>query len=331
MNGHESDVLTAFTDVSARIGANPLLTQAAGGNSSIKIAGVMWIKASGQWLVDARQHNIMVPVALEALRAAHKAGEDVENTARFIVGTSSMRPSIETAMHAVMPQTVVLHVHSVETIAVAVRQDAVALLTQKLQGLDWAFIPYVRPGQRLADAIAAQPGHDIYILGNHGLTVGAATAAAAEALVLQVHQRLAGYLRDVIMPDQATLARLSAGTAYQPAPTDISTLATDPASLRVARAGSLYPDHVIFLGCGVAEQLDQQAPLVLLPGHGALLKRDSIPAIIAMSCCLADVARRLPPDAKLQALTQDDEAALLGWDSETYRQTLQRVGQSGPG
>lgn len=327
MNAPENAEFSALTDFSSRIGNNPLLTQGAGGNTSIKIADAMWIKASGQWLADAKHQEIMVPVALKAMRAAYKAGEDVENSSRFLAGETTLRPSIETAMHAVMPQPVVIHVHCVETIAVSVRQDARPLLTEKLKGLDWAFIPYVRPGQKLADAIVLQPGHDIYVFGNHGLTVGAETVAAAEALMMQVNLRLSGYLRDVCPPDQAALARLSTGTNYRPAPAEISTLGVDPASLRVARAGSLYPDHVIFLGCGVSEQIDAGQPLVLVPGSGVLLKQDSQPAVMAMSRCLADIALRIPPDAALCALTQKDEAALLGWDSETYRQTLQRAGK----
>ena len=40
----ELDQLRAL---SARVGADPLLVQAAGGNTSLKDQGVMWIKASG--------------------------------------------------------------------------------------------------------------------------------------------------------------------------------------------------------------------------------------------------------------------------------------------
>ena len=43
--------LAELRDFSARIGADPLLIQAAGGNTSVKADGVMWIKASGTWLV----------------------------------------------------------------------------------------------------------------------------------------------------------------------------------------------------------------------------------------------------------------------------------------
>ena len=44
--------------------------KAAGGNTSIKRDGVMWIKASGRQLADALDDDIMVPVVLEELRAA---------------------------------------------------------------------------------------------------------------------------------------------------------------------------------------------------------------------------------------------------------------------
>lgn len=57
----EYDALRAL---SARVGADPLLVQAAGGNTSIKGDGVMWIKASGTWLRDATAREIMVPVRI---------------------------------------------------------------------------------------------------------------------------------------------------------------------------------------------------------------------------------------------------------------------------
>ena len=39
--------------------------------------------------------------------------------------------------------------------------------------------------------------------------------------------------------------------------------------------------------------------------------------------CLALVLERVPADATLHYLTAADEAELLDWDAEKYRQTLQ--------
>lgn len=48
--------------VSERLGRDPLQVQAAGGNTSVKRDGAMWVKASGTWLADARERDIMVAV-----------------------------------------------------------------------------------------------------------------------------------------------------------------------------------------------------------------------------------------------------------------------------
>ena len=55
--------LAAF---SAELGRDPEQVQAAGGNTSLKEDGVLWVKASGLWLADALTRDIFVPVALDA-------------------------------------------------------------------------------------------------------------------------------------------------------------------------------------------------------------------------------------------------------------------------
>ncbi len=64
-----SPLWDAFLAVSARIGGDIGLIQGAGGNTSLKDDGVLWIKASGRWLVEVEARPIMVPVDLAALRA----------------------------------------------------------------------------------------------------------------------------------------------------------------------------------------------------------------------------------------------------------------------
>src|SRR5689334_9959425 len=60
----------ALKALSAELGADPLRTQAAGGNTSLKRDGVLWIKASGTWLAEALAKPIFVPVSLAPLLAA---------------------------------------------------------------------------------------------------------------------------------------------------------------------------------------------------------------------------------------------------------------------
>src|SRR5215469_7299115 len=98
--------LRALRELSAALGADPLLTQGAGGNTSIKRDGIMWIKASGTWLADALLEDIMTPVRLDPLRKAVADGDPRAPAAVDFVdpdlNANGLRPSIETSVHAII-------------------------------------------------------------------------------------------------------------------------------------------------------------------------------------------------------------------------------------
>ncbi len=329
MNAISQDAeFRALLRYSAAIGGDPSLVQGAGGNVSLKHGDLLWVKASGTWLADAEAQPIMVPVRLPPLLAAIRADDAaaMENAAQFVameLDTVGLRPSIETTMHALLPHPVAVHVHCVETIAWACRRDAEAVLAPLLAGLRWAFIPYLRPGAPLARAILRRlaPNTDVLVLGNHGLVVGGADTQAAGALVAEVARRLRRTPRPAPEPDYAGLADATP-SGYRPAP-DAHGVATDPTALAVARLGSLYPDHVIFLGPGIAERPGASA-LLVVPGVGVLLRTDASAGAAALARCLADVTARLDPAEPIAVLTAAEESELLGWDAEKYRQSLDR-------
>jgi rhamnose utilization protein RhaD (predicted bifunctional aldolase and dehydrogenase) len=334
-------------DISARIGADAALVQGPGGNTSLKRDGVMWIKASGAWLAEARDRPIMVPVRLAPLLAALAADNPACESAVGFVPTDlnprGLRPSIETTMHAVLPQRVVLHVHCVETIAWAVQADAQERLAPLLDGLDWVLVPYIRPGLPLTQLIRSSIGVDttVVVLANHGLVVCGETVAAAAALLREVAARLRRAVRATPAPDLATLTQLAAGHDYRlPRLPVLHAAATDPESLEIARRGSLYPDHVVFLGRGVFALGEQETlgeglrraqaegrgepALVLVPGKGALVCAAAPPAAEAIAGCLGDVLQRLRADEPIRVLGADEEDAIASWDAELYRKALVR-------
>jgi rhamnose utilization protein RhaD (predicted bifunctional aldolase and dehydrogenase) len=319
----------ALKKLSTRVGSDPLLVQAAGGNTSLKQDGVMWIKASGTWLRDAANKDIFVPVNHNALLTALAKNDPAcEACADFVLtdlNATGLRPSIETTVHALMPQRVVVHVHCVNTIAWAIRSDAEQRLAGKLKDFNWAFIPYARPGLPLANAIAARlkPGIDVLILGNHGLVVAAESVAAAKALLNRVVKALAKPARAVVPPDLAALHLLCKGTDYAPADSnEAHALATDALALEKGNNSVFYPDHVVFLGVGVATEIESGAALVAIPGKGVLIRKDAKPAVEPMGRCLADVMRRVEADDPLTALSAEAIDRLVNWDAEKYRQGL---------
>lgn len=336
--------------LSEKVGSDPALVQAAGGNTSIIIDDTLWIKASGTWLMNARRADIMVPVTLPLLLDALAKDDPAAERAQAFVdqqrNPGGLRPSIETTVHAVLTQTVVVHVHCVQTIAVAVRTDAEAELAKRLQGFNWAYVPYVRPGLPLCRAIASaiNDDTDVVILGNHGLVVAADTVAEAEDLLQRVCRSIATPSvapRQSTPFDQQQLLQRADNSEYQLPALERSHLsALDPVSLNYAGGGSLYPDHVIFLGDGVAvarenetatevcarlQQPDKPVPmLILFPGLGALIHQSADDAKEAMAQCLADVTVLIEPQAQLHYLSEDQTYELLNWDAEQYRQSLNR-------
>jgi rhamnose utilization protein RhaD (predicted bifunctional aldolase and dehydrogenase) len=341
--------LLALRHAAAAIGADPLLVQGAGGNVSVKCDDVMWIKASGTWLADAATRDILVPVALPPLRAAIVADDAaLERAETFIVSglnATGLRPSIETSMHAALPHEVVVHVHSVDAIAAAVRTDGLAVLEEKLAGLRWAFVPYRRPGIPLTRAMAeAMPdgGADVLVLANHGLVVGAEDAASAQALLADVVARLAVPPRIAPPADPEAVAAIVEGHGFRlPADPAAHAIATDSASLAIAERGVLYPDHVVFLGAAPLA-IDRDDSLgaalegwhaagyprprwVIVRGVGIAVADDIARGGDEMARCLADVAARLPGDRALSLLQAEDIAALTDWDAEKYRQQLAKT------
>ena len=92
-------------ELTQRVGNDPLLTQASTGNSSAKLDGVLWIKATGKWMADAVREDILVPLNLA----------DVRECLRRHLDPAERYPSasVETAFHATLPHRMVLHVHCV--------------------------------------------------------------------------------------------------------------------------------------------------------------------------------------------------------------------------
>jgi rhamnose utilization protein RhaD (predicted bifunctional aldolase and dehydrogenase) len=334
----------ALRALSARIGSDPLLIQGAGGNTSVKHNGLLWIKASGKWLANAESEDMFVPVRLASVMDAVEAGlPEAEKAELFVddaLNTARLRPSIETTVHALMPQEIVVHVHCVNTIALAVQEDAEALAAARLAGYAFKFIPYARPGLPLARAIAERlaPGTNVLVLGNHGLVVAAQTVAEAGALLKHVCDRLDAPARVSLPANLDELERLAAGSDYRlPLDPRAHGAATDPVSCAIAAGGSLYPDHAVFLGQGsciaapgetaatVVARAAEAPVSILFHSLGVLMRRDASPGAEAMAGCLADVTARLSAGARLRYLTAAEHGELLNWDAEKYRQELNRA------
>lgn len=324
----------------AAIGADPLLVQGAGGNVSWKNGDTLWIKASGTWLAEAAQKDIFVPVDLNALRLELGAGKF--SALPTVLGGSTLRPSIETLLHALMPQPVVVHLHAIEVLAHLVRVNWVDEL-RTLLGPDirWATVPYKKPGAELAEEVSqALAGTDasVVFLQSHGVVIGAeridqvsAILSAMTAALRTAPLALAG---DVLGAENVAV-----GQVHYSCVTDetVRQLAFNPDLFaHLADSWALYPDHVVFLGAA-AITFDSIATMVTTLAHetelpelvfveqaGVFIKDGFSLAKQVQLRCYADVMVRQHQHGHLNSLTALQVGELLNWDAEQYRMRLSK-------
>ncbi len=329
--------LDSLVQLSVRIGQNLNLVQAGGGNTSLKEGGQLWIKASGKWLVHAAGDDMFVPVPLATINEKLATSDESFPEYRTKSGTL-LRPSVETTMHGVLPHPVVIHVHSVAAIACAVQVEAQEFARTRLDGLRWAFIPYIHPGVPLAQRIETELVHqpDVLLLGNHGLVVAGSECDSAETLLGEVERRLAVSPRAAAIPDWNVLQQLAKGTEWKPAAEqEVHTLGTDTHSAQIAAGGTMYPDHCVYLGPAApilqpGESLDEalnhyrsryayDPAYLLVPGKGVLTSPKLSRAGRELLLCLKRVTERIPESVAVQYLEDWQVGKLMNWDAEKYR------------
>jgi rhamnose utilization protein RhaD (predicted bifunctional aldolase and dehydrogenase) len=346
----ETDMFKEFLRLSGEIGSDVLKTQGAGGNTSIKDDGVMWVKASGTWLAKAEAEDIMVPVVVDPLVSALRNGDPrAEKSTDFIVSelnSSGLRPSIETSFHAALKSPVVAHYHCVNAIALAVLENRDIEFAHRMRtvaDLSWVTIPYRRPGTPLAREIekAAASRPDVLILFNHGIIVCGDTLEEVADRIERVTRALARDTRDAIRPDIAALNAIAEGSGFHPARDhDSHAVALSEVNRAIALGGSLYPDHVIFLGTEIGVLQDGQSAadfqaalhnegrdvpkMLIVPDKGVLLSSSLTAGGEVMARCLAEVVGRIPSESNVVYLSESDEYELTNWEAEQYRQALDR-------
>lgn len=312
----DADAFAALRALSARLGRDPLQVQGPGGNTSIKDGVTMRIKAFGTQLADAEARDIFVTVDLARARAEARGAGDGTCRSAMVAPDGPMRPSIETTFHAALEARLVAHTHSVATVVHAIGPRGGTAAREKLRGMPVAFVPYAKPGRALTREIAARrtPDASALVLENHGLVCAGDNVEAVANLVAEVEARLALPAAPVSAPPEGPVPDGHDWAAE-------SWIACDPRAARLARAGSYWPDHVVFLGPALPGRPAGTAAHIV-EGRGVAIRRGAAPAQRAMLRCLSDVLRRLPADWEPMPIDAAAEAALIDWDAETYRQSL---------
>jgi len=340
MTTNADQVKQSVIEYCAAIGTDPLLVQGAGGNVSWKDGETLWVKASGTWIADAAEQDIFVPVDLVQLQNAIKR-LDFDVVPKTL-GDSTLRPSIETLLHSLMPHRIVVHLHSVVILAILVRDDCEEVLSTLVdKSFTWMVVNYQKPGPALACAIstalAQNVSVDVLFLKNHGVVIGGQTVEEIQHILSQLNELLYEPVNRkhlVLAAGNECDVLREAGYSLLP-DYEMQALALNPEFFnRIASNWALYPDHVVFLGAEApvfsdwnevhvtAHSVDRKPELIIIQGLGVYILPTFNKSKLDQLRCYYDVLSALPCDANLKVLDKKAVGDLLNWDAEIYRMSI---------
>ena len=323
------------------IGRDRALVQAAGGNVSWKTDTELWIKASGMWLADAKNKSIFIPVNLVSLNEALKRGD--YSFKPEILNNQKNRPSIETLLHALMPQKIVAHLHLVDLMAKLILKDCEKDIL-RVMGDNYicAFVDYCKPGPDLAKAlhetVKSNNNIDIIFLKNHGIVVGADKVEDLRRIINNL------LIKTKINPRTMLFKKAECTNVKEPIIDSefkeckdalINQLVLVPDLYKSLRENwAICPDHVVFLGSKAIciENINKltrkvknsESPYIFIKDQCVLESKKVTKTQKAQLIFYIDVMLRSQDPNKINYLNHEQRQSLINWDAEIFRKKISK-------
>ncbi len=343
----DKKTLAGLIEISHAAGGRRDYVQGGGGNTSVKSPDgkTMAVKASGTTLgamsesagwvelqVDAALSVFDLP-GIDDLSADEREATVLGHLRSAIVGGPAERPSVESALHAMLGRcTIHTHPPAVLALAAGPGEAALADLTRENEPPP-LWVPYTDPGHVLAAAVRKAVavyekrngrGPEVIIIGNHGLFVSADTPDACVELHADWVSRCLAYFEEVaagqtplLPPDpvavrevMATIRRAWKAAKGGPvlarlsADAELANAAVDRGIATTMAEGALSPDQIVYTGAFsvYAKSIDEVASAL----EGAL-SEPSWPRVILVK----DLGAVLISDnaAKLNVIEETASAA----------------------
>lgn len=328
-----------FLKASEEIGRNFNLIQGAGGNTSYKKGNSIFIKASGYKLKDSLNDDIFVKVNLSLIRQSLK--QNIKNPLEGTWDKSlGKRPSMETTMHAILPHKYIFHTHCLNTISLVVQNDCKLKIAKIFNDLKYKIIQYKTPGIDLANEIkkiVKEDKPEIIFLLNHGLVICADEIDQALDLTYSVSKKIYVPTKESKKKNLNKLNQLASDSCFRPTKyDDAHDIAFSEYKIKIVSSGSLYPDHVVFIGSRTSivntkkdlqeiiinNKTDQKLPLIIVPFAGILVPENISFEAEELVLALSKIVAKIPNNTKINYLSSKDEHQLEKSNSEKYRLNL---------
>ncbi len=331
------EIPSSLIEITEKVGNDINLVQGPGGNISYKNDGFMYIKASGTKMSDVKKRNIFVKTDhIKIIKGIENEDKDLKK--KYWVDNDSMRPSIETSMHALMPHKCVLHVHCVNTLSWVVQENYHHKISFLLKGQNWSSVPYIKPGISLSKEIKKiidTKNSDIILLSNHGIVVGAETPCEVYAITKGISEKLyQGELNKTKISLTDFDKYLSFKEYKLPKYEYVHKIAFSNKHSIIAANGDLFPDQIVFLknGIKIVESVsdlkflktlrNEEYPVILIPDKGILVPYNFKEVNENTLLGLSMIISRIPDNSLIKYLTKKDRNELLNWDLEKHRQKI---------
>jgi rhamnulose-1-phosphate aldolase/alcohol dehydrogenase len=209
----KEDQVALFLYRSNILGADLRITNYGGGNTSCKTiekdpltnedVEVMWVKGSGGDIGTLTRSGIagLYTSRLRNLKNTYKGLHDEDRMVGLfnhcIYDLDSKAPSIDTALHGLLPFAHIDHLHPDALIAVAAAENS-ELVTKEIWGDKMGWVPWQRPGfdlgLQLEQCLADNPGIRGIVLGSHGLFTWGDTSLECYINSLEVIETASAYI-----------------------------------------------------------------------------------------------------------------------------------------
>lgn len=278
----DATALDTLVAISRFYGKDPSIVLAGGGNTSVKIDGILHVKASGTALatIDAEGFVALDRAKLDAIANADFGTDAARREAAYksallaarLAPEKNQRPSVEALLHHLVPGTFVVHSHATVVNTLTCHKNG-EKLARDLFGDDVLWLPYIDPGYTLARALksalaAARTPPKAILMANHGLIVAGDDPETIRKNTDDVIARIAAKLADnwqtamgpatkhadavaaINTLGPALRALLAEGDALKVVTFDDSDVAlsfvNSPAAPSATAAGPLNPDQIVY-------------------------------------------------------------------------------------
>tara|TARA_Y200000002_G_scaffold182699_1_gene150738 strand:+ start:5652 stop:7313 length:1662 start_codon:yes stop_codon:yes gene_type:complete len=309
------------------------LTQAGGGNTSVKVDDIMFIKASGFHLTQVTEKSGFVPIQNNMLK-----NDILLNKLKPIVSynfTGSLRGSIETYMHAILKKYTV-HLHPIQVNKILISKQCEDFIKKFFPNS--LLIEYDTPGINVCNKImSVYNNEEIIFLKNHGIII---TTNDYDTLIPTLESLLNIFETNLqINVDKYKYVNQISkyvNTNYE----NISYLCEDQIinsylqnNKRLFQEKITFPDAVIFCGVKVLfvdtlKELNnyfhtyKEYPKIIIKDNLVYIINISLQKCKDTEDVLKGNLMILDNDMEKTYLTNEEICYLNNWDAEKYRKTI---------